>query len=739
MKPRLLIYLAICAFFGAACKDDLNPVYPTYEKSTDRVYEGYELAWSEEFDKSGLPDPTYWNAQDWGGVINNEPQDYRKDDLKYTRVEDGKLILETHKDPHEGTIGWGSDEPYHFEYSSGEIHTKGKYAFQYGRIDIAAKLPIGCGAWPAFWLMPTKNLYGKYAEIDIMEFMWGYNNAGKYITGTLHTQASRDGVHDPIHGFGYSGTLESNYHLYSLIWEKEKIEILFDDQVICTYEKEKDMDWDNWPFDQPFFLILNIAVGPSWSGFDVDESIFPLRMEVDYIRYYKPIEKGDDDTEKPDEPEEVVNLFENGDFEGQFSNGDPGVDVDGTNPISNSGNLFMEGYLNRWLGHGGILTVNHNGGAENTNSCLKHTFVTSGNPWENNIIYAPGKIKAGKYKFSFYVKANKETALQNIITIFENSVDLAKENHAMKVLQCNTDGKWSIDPSLGYMPKGLVPGHTITTEWQKIEYTIDIPANALMTFSFRPCYSGDWAKHTNCTDMEFYYDEFLLTESDGSEPEEPTGPSYSDNYFDNGDLESKFTNGDPAIDSEIGGNNAVNLTGDELIEKYLNRWLGHTTTLEVDFNGGAEGTSGCLKQTFKSTEQPYDNNVLYTPGQLESGQYIFSFYVKANKETALQNIITIFENSEDLSKRNHAMKVLQCNTDGKWSIDPSLGYMPKGLVPGHTITTEWQKIEYTIDIPANALMTFSFRPCYSGDWAKHTNCTDMEFYYDEFSLVKIVE
>ena len=741
MKVKLFITITACVLLGGACKDELHAIYPTYVEEKTEGYEGYELVWAEEFDYEGLPDPACWVAGDWGGVINDEPQDYRKNDLKYTHVENGNLILETHKDPHEGTKGWGSDEPYHFEYSSGEVHTKGKYEFQYGRIDIAAKIPVGKGAWPAFWLMPAHNTTGKYAEIDIMEFMYSVGNDNQTISGTFHTEASRNGGEETVSGWGKSATLEDKYHLYSLIWEEEKIEILFDNKTVVTYEKPPETsDLDHWPWDQPFFLIMNIAVGPTWGDNELDESLLPLRMEVDYVRYYKLIKTDEpDDPDEPD-PDEPVNLFENGDFEGSFNNGDPAVNVDGINPVNATGQVLKEKYLNRWMSNGGTLAVDFNGGTDGSSGCLKQTFAGISNPWENNVIYAPGKIPAGKYKFCYYVKANKETALQNIISIFENSEDLGKGNHQTKVLLYN-DGKWIVDPSFGYMPKGLTPGHTITTSWQKVEYIIDIPQNELVTFSLRPCYSTDYGKHSNCTDMEFYYDQFSLTLDDGSGDGGDEEPEYGENLFDNGSFEGQFGNGEPVINpgTDQPDPSAANYSGYVLKEQYQNRFLANNKDGEliVEQGDGADGTEYYLKETFKSISNPWENNVIYTPGQLSAGKYLFSFYVKANKETSLQNIISIFENDDDMAKGNHQTKVLQCK-DGKWTVDPSHGYMPKGLEPGHTVTTEWQKIEYEIEIPSNLLITFSLRPCYSGDWTKHSNCTDMEFCYDEFSLVEVL-
>lgn len=253
-------------------------------------YPGYRLAWAEEFEGAGLPDSNYWNTGDTGGVINNEWQDYRKENLNCTRLEDGKLILTAYKDPHKGVRGWGSKEDYHFKFSSGEVHSCGKKTFKYGRIDVSAKIPTGRGVWPAIWLLPDKSPYGGWpngGEIDIMEYVWGDDEKHSTTYSTVHTFDSDRNGNKIGSGYGHSSTLDTDFHLYSLVWEEERLDILFDDQVIFSYHKKED-SYKTWPFDQPFYLIMNIAVGGTWGDdWGVDESIFPKTMEIDYVRYYE--------------------------------------------------------------------------------------------------------------------------------------------------------------------------------------------------------------------------------------------------------------------------------------------------------------------------------------------------------------------------------------------------------------------------------------------------------------------
>ena len=153
-----------------------------------------------------------------------------------------------------------------------------------------AKIPSGKGLWPALWLMPVKGEKGKYAEIDLMEHVWSLGENHDGIQATVHTQNTidkKEGFTPVQAGWISSDSLRDGFHLYSIVWEEDRIVGLFDNKPYFTYERPEDYTWDNWPFRQPFYLIFNIAVGGSWGG-EVDESYLPQRMEIEYVRYYIP-------------------------------------------------------------------------------------------------------------------------------------------------------------------------------------------------------------------------------------------------------------------------------------------------------------------------------------------------------------------------------------------------------------------------------------------------------------------
>ncbi|NVJ87564.1 MAG: glycoside hydrolase family 16 protein [Algoriphagus sp.] len=235
-----------------------------------------KLLWSDEFDSSGLPDSTKWTYDvgdhGWG---NQELQFYTEKELRNARVENGYLIIEAH-----------ADAEYPKGYTSARLVTRGKASWEYGYIEVRAKLPAGTGTWPAIWMLAEENRHGgwpKNGEIDIMEHV-GYDPG--VIHGTVHTEAfnhvkgTQKGAQIQIDDF------DQAFHTYAINWTQESIEFYVDGAKYFEFENTGG-DYSEWPFNQPFHLILNIAVGGTWGGQKgVDASIWPQRMVVDYVRVY---------------------------------------------------------------------------------------------------------------------------------------------------------------------------------------------------------------------------------------------------------------------------------------------------------------------------------------------------------------------------------------------------------------------------------------------------------------------
>jgi beta-glucanase (GH16 family) len=241
-----------------------------------------KLVWSDEFNKTGLPDSTKWgydfadgcpNVCGWG---NNEWQYYTVSRKENTRVEDGHLVIEARQ-----------EKMGNKDYTSARMVTKGKGDWTYGRIDVRAKLPKGRGVWPAIWMLPSTNFHGNWptsGEIDIMENVGFMPDS---LFGTIHNGSYNWMLKTQVVSSIYSNTLSADYHTYSLDWNADKMDFLFDDKVFHTFINAH-TDVNAWPFDKDFHLILNIAVGGNWGGkMGVDAAIWPQQMLVDYVRVYQ--------------------------------------------------------------------------------------------------------------------------------------------------------------------------------------------------------------------------------------------------------------------------------------------------------------------------------------------------------------------------------------------------------------------------------------------------------------------
>jgi len=244
--------------------------------------ESEKPVWSDEFDTAGKPDTTKWNydmgdgCPDVCGWGNNEAQYYTADN-KNVRVENGNLIIEAHKDSLGGKA-----------YTSTRIVSKHKGDWLYGRIEVRAKLPKGKGTWPAIWMLSTDWIYGGWpasGEIDIMEHV-GYDPG--VIHGTIHTEKYNHIKQTQKEGKITIADVMDQFHVYAIDWTKDKIDFFVDDSLYHSVTRDPQDDFNGWPFDQKFHLIMNIAVGGNWGGKEgIDDSIWPQRMEIDYVRIYQ--------------------------------------------------------------------------------------------------------------------------------------------------------------------------------------------------------------------------------------------------------------------------------------------------------------------------------------------------------------------------------------------------------------------------------------------------------------------
>jgi alpha-galactosidase len=254
----------------------------------------WKLVWSDEFEKAGIPDPAKWGYEE-GFVRNDEKQFYTKARKENARVEDGNLVIEARKerwknpayDPEAKAKGRGRRGPEFADYTSASLTTRGKAAWTHGKIEVRAKLPSGRGTWPAIWTLGTNIGQAGWpacGEIDIMEFV-GYDPG--IIHANIHTKkynhVKKTGKGDKIKVPDASEA----FHAYSVEWDSEKMEFFVDGKKYFTFKNEGTGE-DVWPYDKDQYLILNLAIGGAWGGQKgIDDSAFPQRYLIDYVRVYQ--------------------------------------------------------------------------------------------------------------------------------------------------------------------------------------------------------------------------------------------------------------------------------------------------------------------------------------------------------------------------------------------------------------------------------------------------------------------
>ncbi|MBS2210311.1 glycoside hydrolase family 16 protein [Carboxylicivirga mesophila] len=263
MRKIVLMTLIAVLVWLSACKENKE----------------YKLVWQDEFDYVGLPDSSKWaydqegNPHGWG---NNEAQFYTNSRRENAWVEDGKLHIIAVNEAYEGK-----------EFTSARLMSKADW--QHGRVEVRAKLPKGIGTWSAIWMMPggwtfNDGNWPNIGEIDIMEHV-GYD------LGTIHASAhSKD--YQWQAGTQQTATVkiphvDSLFYTYALEWTADSLKAFVDDQQYFAYANEG-LGEDKWPYEKPFYLLLNLAVGGAWGSVEgIDTLSFPQTMEVDYVRIYQ--------------------------------------------------------------------------------------------------------------------------------------------------------------------------------------------------------------------------------------------------------------------------------------------------------------------------------------------------------------------------------------------------------------------------------------------------------------------
>jgi Beta-glucanase/Beta-glucan synthetase len=237
--------------------------------------DGYKLVWQDEFDGKGI-DGDKWTFVDWApGKVNNELQRYvpggELDGKKTAFVKDGVLNICAIK--------------HNDEVISARMNSTGNW--RYGYMEARIKLPVGKGTWPAFWMMPVDFSEGwpQCGEIDIMEEIGADPNV---TTSSIHCKEYYHVIGTQKTAKILTENAETDFHVYAVEWTEDCIKSFRDGELFFTFENDKTGNDDTWPFNKPFYLILNLAWGGDWGGCKgVDESALPCTYQIDYVRVFQ--------------------------------------------------------------------------------------------------------------------------------------------------------------------------------------------------------------------------------------------------------------------------------------------------------------------------------------------------------------------------------------------------------------------------------------------------------------------
>ena len=277
MTRRFVIRTGLCAAVALAVT-----TFAAGRGTPARQDPTWQPVWSDEFDAPGLPDSGKWSYEVGGhGWGNRELQFYTERRRENARVEDGRLIVEARREDWEGK-----------QYTSARLNSRPGWT--YGRIEVRAKLPRGRGTWPAIWMLPVRGEYAKggwpdNGEIDIMEHV-GFDPG--VIHGTIHSRAYNHVDRTQRGATTIIADAQDAFHVYRVDWTRQSIAVSVDNTKYFSFDNERlanpQADWRQWPFDKEFRILLNVAVGGNWGGQKgVDESIWPQRLEIDYVRVFE--------------------------------------------------------------------------------------------------------------------------------------------------------------------------------------------------------------------------------------------------------------------------------------------------------------------------------------------------------------------------------------------------------------------------------------------------------------------
>jgi beta-glucanase (GH16 family) len=259
-------HLSLCLLLISCNSDSDSPDIIENVQSNDT------LVWMDDFNQNGSPSSSKWTYDIGGnGWGNNEVQFYTNR-TQNANVSDGILSITARKEDYNGS-----------NYTSSRLKTQGKYSFTYGKVEVRAKLPASAGTWPAIWMLGenfTSVGWPACGEIDIME-QKGWDKSK--VSSALHNLSSSGNTINVREINVPESTNE--FHVYGMNWTRNKIEFSIDGEIYYTYSPSTKTN-ENWPYNKPQFIILNVAMGGNLGG-DIPSDFTESKMEIDYVKVYQ--------------------------------------------------------------------------------------------------------------------------------------------------------------------------------------------------------------------------------------------------------------------------------------------------------------------------------------------------------------------------------------------------------------------------------------------------------------------
>lgn len=237
---------------------------------------GYKLVWFDKFEVDGKPNEDKWTFETGGHGWGNDESQYYTNDIRNAFVKDNILNIVAYKEEYKDN-----------HYTSAKLTTYNKKSIKHGRVKVSAKLPKGFGTWPAIWMLPNsiqENMpWPECGEIDIMEHI---GREPEHLHFSLHSKKYNHKINTQLTHVYNKDNMYEDFNDYEVRWGSDFISMYFNGIHIKTFNKIEEDGFEGWPFDQEFYLILNLAIGGGWGG-KIDDSIFPVTLQIASVEIYE--------------------------------------------------------------------------------------------------------------------------------------------------------------------------------------------------------------------------------------------------------------------------------------------------------------------------------------------------------------------------------------------------------------------------------------------------------------------